>query len=253
MGVPGPVTSGLSAGVHELLRGEAVLVTDAAEVVELVGDIGELAPDAARAGAAAGPAGSGAARVLDALPARGPADGGRSPGRPGPPTDEALGRLYELHHLGFVERHGDGWKLTAAMTPPVPRRDGADRGVRLTGDATRMISPDGTEGEAEPEGRQRIPHPRTPSATPPPSRNRDAAVTLRSQGFRHDDAQRTRHPPVHGRTAQGDECPSTPPGPTARRPPAARDGGACGRPRPRRSTSCGGRTRRRVTSGCGSS
>ena len=45
MGVPGPATSGLSAGVHELLRGEAVLVTDAAEVVELVGDMGELAPD----------------------------------------------------------------------------------------------------------------------------------------------------------------------------------------------------------------
>ncbi|MCM1975865.1 DNA-processing protein DprA, partial [Streptomyces sp. G1] len=45
IGVPGPVTSGLSAGVHELLRGDAVLVTDAAEVVELVGDMGELAPD----------------------------------------------------------------------------------------------------------------------------------------------------------------------------------------------------------------
>ncbi|MGQ4334876.1 DNA-processing protein DprA, partial [Streptomyces hayashii] len=45
MGVPGPATSGLSAGVHELLRGEGVLVTDAAEVVELVGAMGELAPD----------------------------------------------------------------------------------------------------------------------------------------------------------------------------------------------------------------
>ncbi|MCZ9345411.1 DNA-protecting protein DprA, partial [Streptomyces sp. TRM76130] len=45
MGVPGPATSALSAGVHELLRGDAVLVTDAAEVVELVGDMGELAPD----------------------------------------------------------------------------------------------------------------------------------------------------------------------------------------------------------------
>lgn len=45
MGVPGPVTSALSAGVHEMLRGEAVLVSDAAEVAELVGDMGELAPD----------------------------------------------------------------------------------------------------------------------------------------------------------------------------------------------------------------
>ena len=38
MGVPGPATSGLSSGVHELLRGEGVLVTDAAEVAELVGE-----------------------------------------------------------------------------------------------------------------------------------------------------------------------------------------------------------------------
>lgn len=45
IGVPGPATSALSAGVHELLRGDAVLVTDAAEIVELVGGMGELAPD----------------------------------------------------------------------------------------------------------------------------------------------------------------------------------------------------------------
>ncbi len=45
MGVPGPVTSGLSAGVHRLLRMEGQLVTDAPEVVELVGAMGELAPE----------------------------------------------------------------------------------------------------------------------------------------------------------------------------------------------------------------
>ncbi|RSS31170.1 DNA-protecting protein DprA, partial [Streptomyces sp. WAC08241] len=44
MGVPGPATSALSAGVHELLRGDATLVTDAEEIVELVGDMGQLAP-----------------------------------------------------------------------------------------------------------------------------------------------------------------------------------------------------------------
>ncbi|MGW2421725.1 DNA-processing protein DprA [Streptomyces sp. NPDC001709] len=112
MGVPGPVTSALSAGVHELLRGEAVLVTDAADVVELVGDMGELAPvrkgpvlprdllePAARA-------------VLAALP------GSRAAGVEeialGTPTtrDEAIARLYELRALGYVERHGDSWKLT---------------------------------------------------------------------------------------------------------------------------------------------
>lgn len=42
--VPGPVSSAVSAGCHELIRGGAQLVTDAAEVVEAVGQIGELAP-----------------------------------------------------------------------------------------------------------------------------------------------------------------------------------------------------------------
>ncbi len=44
--VPGPVTSMVSAGCHELIRaGEAVLVTDAAEAAEALGEIGrDLAP-----------------------------------------------------------------------------------------------------------------------------------------------------------------------------------------------------------------
>ncbi len=112
MGVPGPATSGLSAGVHELLRGEGVLVTDAAEVVELVGEIGDLAP--ARRGPLLprdllDPV---AALVLESLPARG-ALGARDVARgAGTTPDDALGKLYELHSLGFVERRGDGWQLT---------------------------------------------------------------------------------------------------------------------------------------------
>ncbi|MEU6602074.1 DNA-processing protein DprA [Streptomyces flaveolus] len=112
MGIPGPVTSALSAGVHELLRGEATLVTDAAEVIELVGDMGELAP--ARRGPVLPrdllqPA---ARTVLAALPGNraAPAEeialGARTT------RDEAIARLYELRALGYVERHGDGWKLT---------------------------------------------------------------------------------------------------------------------------------------------
>jgi DNA processing protein len=116
MGVPGPATSGLSAGVHELLRGEGVLVTDAAEISELVGHIGELAP------ARNGPVlprdllDATSAQVLDALPWTGAmkvCDVARSAGAS---TDEALGRLYELHSLGFVEREGDGWRLTPGRT-----------------------------------------------------------------------------------------------------------------------------------------
>src|SRR5262249_42866163 len=46
--VPGPVTSAASVGCHALLNGGANLVTRAADVVELMGRVGELAPDEPR-------------------------------------------------------------------------------------------------------------------------------------------------------------------------------------------------------------
>ncbi|MFF5855054.1 DNA-processing protein DprA [Streptomyces sp. NPDC012751] len=117
MGVPGPVTSALSAGVHDLLRGEATLVTDVAEVVELVGDMGELAP--ARRGPVLPrdllePRARG---VLAALPGDRPAPAEEIALDARTTRDDAIARLYELRALGYVERHGDGWKLTRqAMT-----------------------------------------------------------------------------------------------------------------------------------------
>ncbi|MGW5607848.1 DNA-processing protein DprA [Streptomyces sp. NPDC003753] len=112
MGVPGPVTSGLSAGVHELLRGEALLVTDAADVVELVGDMGELAPDRRGPVLPRDLLEPAARRILAALPARGTASAAEIARGAQTTQDDAVGRLYELRSLGFVERHGDGWKLT---------------------------------------------------------------------------------------------------------------------------------------------
>ncbi|MFF4504060.1 DNA-processing protein DprA [Streptomyces sp. NPDC001401] len=112
MGVPGPATSGLSAGVHELLRGGAVLVTDAAEVVELVGDMGELAPDRRGPVLPRDLLEPGARRVLAALPGRGAAPPGVIARGAQTTKDDAIARLYELRSLGYVERHGDGWKLT---------------------------------------------------------------------------------------------------------------------------------------------
>ncbi|MEU7582916.1 DNA-processing protein DprA [Streptomyces sp. NPDC041068] len=112
MGVPGPATSGLSAGVHELLRGDGVLVTDAAEVVELVGDMGEVAPERRGPVVPRDLLAPGSARVLAALPARGRATARGIARDAGTSEDDAVGRLYELQSLGFVERHGDGWQLT---------------------------------------------------------------------------------------------------------------------------------------------
>ncbi|WP_207228866.1 DNA-processing protein DprA [Streptomyces sp. BK239] len=112
MGVPGPATSAQSAGVHALLREEAVLVTDAAEVVELVGDMGELAPDRREPALPRDLLAPGARGVLAALPARRAATVGEIAREARTTPDDAIARLYELRALGYVERHGDDWKLT---------------------------------------------------------------------------------------------------------------------------------------------
>ncbi|MGW7089557.1 DNA-processing protein DprA [Streptomyces sp. NPDC054871] len=124
MGVPGPATSGLSAGVHELLRRDGVLVTDAAEIVELVGDMGELAPERRGPVVPRDLLAPDAARVLAALPGRGSASAREVALGAGTGVDEAVGRLYELRSLGFVERHGDGWQLTRqAIVSVLPKGD----------------------------------------------------------------------------------------------------------------------------------
>ncbi|MBC9711668.1 DNA-protecting protein DprA [Streptomyces sp. TRM66268-LWL] len=119
MGVPGPATSRLSAGVHQLLRGEGMLVTDAADVVELVGEMGDLAPERRGPVVPRDLLAPTAARVLEALPARGVATAKDIARGAQSGVDETVGRLYELQSLGFVERHGDGWQLTRQKANPV--------------------------------------------------------------------------------------------------------------------------------------
>ncbi|MFD8856903.1 DNA-processing protein DprA [Streptomyces vinaceus] len=128
MGVPGPATSGLSGGVHELLRGEAVLVTDAAEVVELVGGMGELAPERRGPVLARDLLDQDTLRVLEALPAGRPAHADDVALAAGTGTDEVIGRLYELHSLGFVERQGEGWQLTTQSPEGGTQTGGTRRG-----------------------------------------------------------------------------------------------------------------------------
>ncbi|MER5966328.1 DNA-processing protein DprA [Streptomyces sp. NPDC002057] len=125
MGVPGPVTSALSAGVHELLRGDATLVTDAEEIIELIGDMGQLAPTRRGPVVPRDLLAPAAAHVLEAVPARGPTPTTAIARRAGATPDDTLAKLYELHSLGFVERHGEGWQLTNPATPtPNARRGG---------------------------------------------------------------------------------------------------------------------------------
>ncbi|MEU6404397.1 DNA-processing protein DprA [Streptomyces sp. NPDC046985] len=124
IGVPGPVTSSLSAGVHELLRGGAELVTDAAEVVELVGDMGELAPDRRGPVLPRDLLEADTRQVLAALPARGVVGAAEVARGARTTTDDAVARLYELRALGYAERQGEGWKLTRqAMNSIRPGRE----------------------------------------------------------------------------------------------------------------------------------
>lgn len=111
MGVPGPVTSSLSAGVHQLLRGEGQVVTDADEVVELVGAIGELAPERRGPTLPRDLLAPETARVLEALPARSAITADAVARASALTGERALARLQELRSLGFVERHGDRWQL----------------------------------------------------------------------------------------------------------------------------------------------
>lgn len=115
MGVPGPVTSAESAGVHRLIRdGGAVLVTDAAEVAEQIGPMGEdLAPVKRGEERPRDRLDPRALRVLEAVPvqAAGPVESiASSAGLPVAETLAVLGRLWAED---FVERAATGWRLSA--------------------------------------------------------------------------------------------------------------------------------------------
>jgi DNA processing protein len=112
MAVPGAVTSGLSAGTHQLLRREGEVVTDAAEVIELVGQMGELAPERSGPAVPRDLLHPTAAQVLEALPAQGAVTVPWVAHAAGTPVDTTRARLQELRSLGFVERAGEYWKLT---------------------------------------------------------------------------------------------------------------------------------------------
>ncbi|WP_395694181.1 DNA-processing protein DprA [Nocardioides sp.] len=116
MGVPGPVTSASSQGVHQLVRtGAATLVTSGEDVLEVVAAAGEhlvaepRAPERRRDRLS-----HGQRQVLDAVPVASGATTdsiARIAGMGPRPVRDALGRLAELE---LVERDGPGWRLAAA-------------------------------------------------------------------------------------------------------------------------------------------
>jgi DNA processing protein len=121
--VPGPVTSAMSVGCHELLRDTemgATLVGSAAHVIEAVGGLGtDLAEPPERPSGPRDGLSDLAARVLDACPVRTGVGPERLAAIAGCDVLEVLRVLPALELADLVEWTGTGWRLR-----PPPRRSG---------------------------------------------------------------------------------------------------------------------------------
>lgn len=118
MGVPGPVTSAPSEGVHELLRrGDAHLVTSADHVLELVGPVGSflVAPPVGERRRHDG-LGPEHLQVLDAVPVRAPAPVSAVARTAGLGVRATETALAHLSRLGLVRGGPGGWIVTTATT-----------------------------------------------------------------------------------------------------------------------------------------
>jgi len=124
MGVPGPVTSAPSEGVHELIRsGAATLVTRADEVLELLGVAGDHLLEHRR-----GPDGPRDRltlrhrQVLDAVPAERTAPVDSVARTAGIGLREVRTALAHLARVGLVEQVQGGWRLDRDRATDLPER-----------------------------------------------------------------------------------------------------------------------------------
>jgi DNA processing protein len=113
LGVPGPVTSAPSQGVHQLIRsGAATLVTSGEEVLELVGAAGEHLVEAPRGGNRTRDRLSlRHQQVLDAVPVASAARADSIARTAGLGLVEVRATLVRLRAHGLVEETGSGWRL----------------------------------------------------------------------------------------------------------------------------------------------
>lgn len=109
--VPGPVTSSASAGCHALVRSGATLVTRAAEIVEIVGRMGEFADEPAHPVTPLDALTDQQKCVYEALPARGSRSVDEIAIAAGLPPTQVLGPLASLELADLVIRDGGRWKL----------------------------------------------------------------------------------------------------------------------------------------------
>jgi DNA processing protein len=127
MAVPGPVTSALSVGCHDLLRRDdapAALVTGVDDVLQVVGSIGETSasPAGSRPGTPKDPLRTTldgldpvARQVFDGLPIRHSAREDELAQRSGVSTVEVLRALPMLHLAGLIEADAEGYRIASTV------------------------------------------------------------------------------------------------------------------------------------------
>ncbi|MEH1169959.1 DNA-processing protein DprA [Micromonospora sp. CPCC 205539] len=123
MVVPGPVTSAMSVGAHDLLREfpKARLVTGVAHVLEEVGRIGaDLAPVPRGPQRPADDLDDDAQALLEALPRRGAIGVDGLAARAGVGVRIALRKLSLLEELSLVVRRDDGYALAPSRSRQTP-------------------------------------------------------------------------------------------------------------------------------------
>ncbi len=117
---PGPVTAAASVGCHQLIRsGRAALITSAAEILDLVGRLGQdAAPEVPREGRITDQLAPVELQVLDALSQ----SRGRSLDRicavAGVDPQAAHRALAQLAVLGFAQRTASGWRAQSKRGAP---------------------------------------------------------------------------------------------------------------------------------------
>ena len=120
MAVPGPAHSRASAAPHLMIRnGQAVLVTSASEVLELVSGMGEhLVVQASGAGRTTDSLSEEQLAVFEALPARRAVAAGDVALAAGVSMPVCLGALHALEDRGLAEGTQQGWRArpVAALT-----------------------------------------------------------------------------------------------------------------------------------------
>ncbi|BBZ23640.1 DNA-processing protein DprA [Mycolicibacter hiberniae] len=109
--VPGPVTSGASAGCHVLLRGGAEVVTRAGDVIELAGRVGELAEDPPRPVTPLDGLSADQRQVYEALPGRGVVTVDQVAKTAGLAPAQVLAPLAMLELAGLVQRRDGSWGI----------------------------------------------------------------------------------------------------------------------------------------------